>query len=271
MTENAIITLTSDFGLQDGYVGIIKGVIAQIAPSARIIDLNHQIAPQDLYAGRFVLLSAYQYFPNGTIHLAIIDPGVGSKRRGVGIRFAGGYLVGPDNGLFSGILSQSPAIKAVNLTNTAYWRTAHPSTTFHGRDIFAAVAAHLARGVPLEVLGEIINPDSLQQLAIAPPRLNQDKITGQIQYTDIFGNLISNIPDYLLSGKDWFVQLDQKIIPAKNTYSDVNQGEIVAFIGSHGGLEIAVNSGNAQKQLQLNTGDAIEVIINRQNVADPDQ
>jgi S-adenosylmethionine hydrolase len=178
---------------------------------------------------------------------------VGSKRRGVGIRFAGGYLVGPDNGLFSGILSQSPAISAVNLNNSSYWRTPNPSTTFHGRDIFAAV----------EMLGEIIDPDSLQQLAIAVPPIEEDKIGGQIQYIDIFGNLISNIPDYLLEGKNWSVQLGQKIIPAKNTYSDVPSGEIVAFIGSHGGLEIAVNSGSAQKQLHLNIGDAIEVRIDR--------
>jgi S-adenosylmethionine hydrolase len=271
MTENPLITLTTDFGLQDGYVGIIKGVIAGIAPHARMIDLNHQISPQNLYAGRFILLNAYQYFPQGTIHLAVIDPGVGGNRRGVAIRFAGGYLVGPDNGLFSGILSQYPALAAVNLNNPTYWRTAHPSTTFHGRDIFAAVAAHLAQGVPLEMLGEIIDPDSLQQLAIAPPVIGEDKITGQIQYIDIFGNLITNIPEYLLQGKKWSVQLVQKIIPAQNTYSDVPSGEIVAFIGSHGGLEIAINRGSAQKQLQLNNGDAIEVIINRQNVTALDQ
>ncbi|GCL45777.1 SAM hydrolase/SAM-dependent halogenase family protein [Microcystis aeruginosa] len=263
MTEQALITLTSDFGLQDGYVGMIKGVIAEIAPHARTIDLNHQISPQDLYAGRFILLNAYQYFPQGTIHLAVIDPGVGSKRRGVGIRFAGGYLVGPDNGLFSGILSQSPAISAVNLNNSSYWRTPNPSTTFHGRDIFAAVAAYLARGVPLEMLGEIIDPDSLQQLAIAIPQIEEDQIRGQIQYIDIFGNLISNIPDYLLEGKNWSVQLGPKIIPTKNTYSDVPSGEIVAFIGSHGGLEVAVNTGSAQRQLDLNIGDAIEVRIDR--------
>jgi S-adenosylmethionine hydrolase len=113
------------------------------------------------------------------------------------------------------------------------------------------------------MLGEIIDPDSLQQLAIAVPQIEEDKIRGQIQYIDIFGNLISNIPDYLLQGKNWSVQLGPKIIPAKNTYSDVPWGEIVAFIGSHGGLEIAVNSGSAQKQLHLNIGDAIEVRIDR--------
>ena len=147
MKEQALITLTSDFGLQDGYVGIIKGVIAGIAPHARTIDLNHQISPQDLYAGRFILLNAYQYFPQGTIHLAVIDPGVGSKRRGVGIRFAGGYLVGPDNGLFSGILSQSPAISAVNLNNSSYWRTPNPSTTFHGRG-FPSAEARVSVSIP---------------------------------------------------------------------------------------------------------------------------
>jgi S-adenosyl-L-methionine hydrolase (adenosine-forming) len=271
MTENTLITLTSDFGLQDGYVGIIKGVIAQITPSARTIDINHQISPQDIHAGRFILMNAYNYFPKGTIHLAVIDPGVGGKRRGVGIRFAAGYVVGPDNGLFSGILSQSPAISAVNLNNPAYWRTAHPSTTFHGRDIFAPVAAYLAQGVPLEMFGEIIDPSSLVQLAIAPPVIREDKIIGQIQYIDIFGNLITNISDHLLQGKNWFVQLGQKIIPAQNTYSDVPLGEIVAFIGSHGGLEIAVNSGNAQEQLRLNIGAPITVIINRQNVMALDQ
>ena len=258
MPKLQLITLLTDFGDRDVYVGVIKGVIASIAPHINTIDLSHQIPPQNLAAGRFALLSAYTYFPPKTIHVAVIDPGVGSQRRGVAIEFAQGFLVGADNGLFSGVLSQSPAIAAVELTNNQYWRTKKPSTTFHGRDIFAAVGAHLAQGVALKELGTAISVDSLVQLPIKQPTLKQETITGCIQYIDVFGNLITNIAAHHLFSHSRVV-VKQQSCDLKTTYSDGTKRELVALVGSHGYLEIAVNCGSAQQRLDVAVGEKVTV------------
>lgn len=251
-----MITLLTDFGLQDVYVGVMKGVITAIAPQIKIVDLTHQIPPQDLLSARFALLNAYSYFPAGTVHVAVVDPGVGSQRRGVAIQFPGGFLVGADNGLFSGVLSVVPAIAAVELNNPDYWRTNNPSTTFHGRDIFASVGAHLASGVDLKDLGTAIAVDSLVQLSIPEIIVQQDRIVGCVQYIDVFGNLITNIPsDYLSSNSKVFIK--QQLITFGNTYSDSKDGKLIALVGSHGYLEIAVNCGNAQEKLGLRVGEKV--------------
>lgn len=257
-----IVTLLTDFGLSDVYVGVMKGVIAQINPTLKVIDLTHDIPPQNLAAARFCLMNAVPYFPEKTIYIAVVDPGVGSSRRGVAIEFAGGFLVGPDNGIFSGVISQNPAISAVELTNSFYWRTASPSTTFHGRDIFAAVGAHLASGVPLMELGTVINPESLVELAVVECREKDGSIEGCIQYIDRFGNLITNIPGNLVIGKNWTVEIAGVNISGKKTYSDSPIGSLIALVGSHGWVEIAINNGNAQSQLQLNYGDQVKVLLN---------
>ncbi|MEB3308622.1 MAG: SAM-dependent chlorinase/fluorinase [Snowella sp.] len=256
------LTLTTDFGERDGYGGILKGVIAQINPQIPVIDLTHTIPPQNIAAGRFCLMNAYPYFPTGTVHLAVVDPGVGSHRRAIAVQLAEGYFVGPDNGLISGILSLSPAIHAVVLTNKNYWRVPQPSTTFHGRDIFAPVAAHLASGVPLANFGDSISIESLVSLPL--PRLTQtpEAIAGCIQYIDVFGNLITNIPQQALlekSQKIQFIHLGNHQIPWGQTYSDAPFGEAIALIGSHGWLEIAVNGGNAQQQLAVALGDSVQI------------
>jgi S-adenosylmethionine hydrolase len=256
-----VITLLTDFGLQDIYVGAMKGAIATINSSLKIIDLTHQIPHQNILAGRFCLMNAYSYFPQGTVHLAIVDPGVGSQRRGIAIQFRDGYLVGPDNGLFSGILELSPALAAVHLTYSQYWRTSHPSSTFHGRDIFAPVAAHLASGLPLKDLGELINPAHLVRLS--PPSFEKTStmIRGYIQYIDGFGNLITNIPSAVMNAlSDWQLIIKGAVIPSGQTYSDVSLGEAVALLGSHGWLEIAVRDGNAQTQLHLDWGEPIQLL-----------
>ena len=254
-----MITLLTDFGLQDVYVGVMKGVIAAVAPQVSIVDLTHQIPPQDLLSARFALLSAYSYFPAGTVHVAVVDPGVGSQRRGVAVQFAGGFLVGADNGLFSGVLSRTKAISAVELNNPDYWRTKSPSTTFHGRDIFAFVGAHLANGVDLKELGTAISVDSLVQLSILEIIVQKDRIVGCIQYIDVFGNLITNIPsNYISSNSQIFIK--QQLITLGKTYSDGKDGELIGLIGSHSYLEIAVNCGNAQKKLGVRVGE--EVFVN---------
>lgn len=257
MSEGNIITLLTDFGLQDGYVGMMKGSISQVVSNVNIIDLSHQIPPQNIAAGRFCLMNAYAYFPYGTIHIAVVDPGVGSHRRGVAIQFEGGYLVGPDNGVLSGVLSLSPAIIAVELTNPQYWRTPNPSATFHGRDIFAPVGGYLAKGIPIHKLGHLIDTASLIDLSLPSFQVTEGGIIGYIQYIDIFGNLVTNIPASVVKGKNGLVEVKERKIPQKMTYSEVELGELVALIGSHGWVEIAVNGGSAKAQLEVDLGENI--------------
>ena len=263
MLRHRLLTLLSDFGLSDVYVGVMKGAIAQVNSSLSVVDLTHQIPPQNVAAARFCLMNAYSYFPDGTVHVAVVDPGVGSTRRAIAVEFAAGFLVGPDNGLFSGVLNQSPAVAAVELTNPHYWRNPYPATTFHGRDIFAPVGAHLASGVPLQQLGRAIDPASLVQLAIPSYTPTDTGVAGCIQYIDRFGNLVTNIPGTYVQGKTWSVVVAGLTIPGCQTYSDSPIGHAIALIGSHGWVEIAVNGGNAQSQLQLNWGDKMQVVLDR--------
>lgn len=254
------LTLLTDFGLQDVYVGVMKGAIAQINPTLNIIDLTHQISPQNIAAGRFHLMNAYPYFPPGTVHVAVVDPGVGSERKAIAIQLQTGFLVGPDNGLFSGILDQHLAIAAVELTHSEYWRTAQPSATFHGRDIFAPVGAHLASGVPLDKLGNAIDLLSLKQLPLARYTKTEEAIAGTIQHIDHFGNLITNIPGSEVVSQSWSVAIGEITIPGKLTYTDAPTGSLLALIGSHGWVEIAVSGGSAQSQLRFDIGNPIQVI-----------
>ncbi|MBD2343169.1 SAM hydrolase/SAM-dependent halogenase family protein [Anabaena subtropica] len=259
-SNQQFLTLLSDFGDRDVYVAVMKGVIAQINPKLSVVDLTHQIPPQNIAAARFSLMNAYPYFPEGTVHIAVVDPGVGSKRRAIAVEFAQGFLVGPDNGTFSGVLAQTPAIAVVELTNSRYWRTPEPSKTFHGRDIFAPVAAHLASGVTLQQLGHEIDPASLVQMNLKNCTETKTGWFGCIQYIDHFGNLVSNIPGNYVQNKRWCVQVSGLMIPGCDTYSNVKAGEVVALVGSHGWVEIAINSGDAHSQLQLNLQDPLEVI-----------
>ena len=259
MVKNSIITLLTDFGDRDVYVGVMKGAIATINPQLSVIDLTHQIPPQNLLAARFALLNAYPYFPPQTVHVVVVDPGVGSHRRGIAIQLEQGYLVCPDNGICSGLLDAERVVTAVELTNAQYWRVANPSYTFHGRDIFAPVGAHLASGVLLSELGRTIAVDSLTRLDLPPVTIKPSKIAGCIQYIDRFGNLITDIPADLVRGKSWRVIIANITIDSGKTYSQVNLGENIAIVGSHGWIEIAVNGGNAQAQLNLTWQDPIQI------------
>ncbi|MDB9494011.1 SAM-dependent chlorinase/fluorinase [Spirulina major CS-329] len=249
-----MLTLLTDFGVQDGYVGILKGAIASIAPHCPVIDLTHQIPPQNIAAARFCLLNAYRYFPPGTVHVAVVDPGVGSDRRAVAIQIQEGWLVGPDNGLFSGVLQTSPPLAAVVLNHPHYWRTLHPSTTFHGRDIFAPVGAHLSLGVPLTELGDPIDPTGLITLPLPAVTADATGLQGTIQHIDHFGNLITTIPGERLRDRTWEIQFGDRTLPAAHSYSDQPWGSAIALIGSHGWVEITINGGNAQAQLQGKIG-----------------
>lgn len=258
-----MITLLSDFGYQDAYVAVMKGVIARIARDVSICDLTHVLPPQDISAARFNLMMAYPYFPAGTVHLAVVDPGVGSDRRAIALRCPSGFFVGPDNGLFSGVLQQESVLAAVTLNNPDYWLTPQPSHTFHGRDIFAPAAAHLARGVPISALGDRLNPASLTQLKLPPFTQSAHRCTGSLQYIDRFGNLISNIPAQAVPAQGWQAALE---VPSRSynlasikTYDEVPAGTLAALIGSHGWVEIACNRGSAAQVTGATVGAAVAV------------
>lgn len=260
-----LVTLLTDFGLSDVYVGVMKGVIAQINPQIQAIDLTHAIPPQDIAAARFHLMNAYPYFPKETVHIAVVDPGVGSQRRSIAVQLKSGYVVAPDNGLVSGIIHE--AVAAVELNHSQYWRSQTPSATFHGRDIFAPVGAHLANGVPLRTLGTEIDLDSIVRLPIPDVIETATELRGVIQAIDHFGNLITNIPgekvratfDTRDRDRIWNIRVNQTLYSGKRTYADAVIGEIIGLIGSHGWIELAMNRGNAQSFLKLKVGDAIAV------------
>lgn len=245
---------------------MMKGAIAHINPALHVIDLTHHIPPQDIAQARFVLMSAFPYFPAETVHVAVVDPGVGSDRRGVAVAIGSssddclGYLVAPDNGLLSGVLEQYPVWAAVELTQSDYWRSLQPSHTFHGRDIFAPVAAHLASGVPLLKFGPTIALETLYRLNLPPLSRDANRLQGCIQAIDHFGNLITNIPASEVAQGAWAIDMADVRLPSVRTYSDRPPGIPITLIGSHGWVEIAIVNGNAHQRFKLRVGDLVQVI-----------
>jgi S-adenosyl-L-methionine hydrolase (adenosine-forming) len=266
MPTPRLITLLSDFGLNDVYVGVMKGAIYQVNPALKIVDLTHEISPQNITAAQFSLINAYPYFPIGTVHIAVVDPGVGGTRRAIAIELTDGFLVGPDNGIFTSFVRQRSIVRAVELTNTQYWRAAEPSSTFHGRDIFAPVGAHLACEVPLEELGDPIDLSSLAELPIPASVKTANGYMGNIQHIDRFGNVITNIPGEVVRGKSWSVVVNRITIPGCRVYADVELSQPLALVGSHGWVEIAINGGDAHFQLRLNWTDAVKVILKEEDL-----
>lgn len=259
-----VITLTSDFGLQDHYVSAMKAVILGISPQARLIDISHDIPPQDIMAGAWVTRNSAFLFPPNTVHLVVVDPGVGTDRRAIVLKVGDQYFVGPDNGIFS-LLYAEFECKAFHLNNSKYWRETQ-SRTFHGRDIFAPVAAHLSNGVEPEKLGEEIK--DLVQYHWAVPIGDKDGLQGWIVHIDRFGNLVSNISEKLLEEKvgrrKVKVYIGNTIIDHMvNTFGDVEEGDPAAFIGSSGMLEIGVNKGNAAKLFGVYKGAQISLVIKK--------
>lgn len=253
------IVLLTDFGGQDHYVGVVKGVILGIAPQATIVDLSHCVPPYDLVAAQFLLTQSLPYFPAGTIYVVVIDPGVGGTRRPLALATQTACLVGPDNGVFTPLFPELQAV--IELRNPAYWRTPQPSQTFHGRDIFAPVAAHRHQGVPLEQLGEPVAPSTLVATPLAPPIPTPTGWQGQIQYIDHFGNLITTIPaKAMIPGRRQQVQFRDQRIPGGECYGDVPVGECVALVGSHGYVEIACHQGNAAQVFGAKIGEEVVVI-----------
>lgn len=249
-----VITLLSDFGLQDHYVAVMKGVILEICPCARLIDISHLVAPGDVRSAAFLLYASHRYFPQGTIHLAVVDPGVGTERRAVAIRVGASYFVGPDNGLFSLVVNKETDWEARSLENATLRR--HPvSNTFHGRDIFAPAAAHLAAGVPFDMLGP---PCDLLSVSREKPVVTKDSVQGEVIHIDRFGNALTNVALEILEkmapAEKWAVLAGGSTLSIRKTYGEAKTGEALALAGSTGFVEIAVNGGSAASQLQLHTG-----------------
>ncbi len=260
-----IITLLTDFGLKDEYVGLVKGVILSINPEARIIDISHDIDPQDVLQAAYMIKASYPYFPKGTVHVVVVDPGVGGKRSIVAVNINGHTFIAPDNGVLSLLLEEGNIESAVAVENRAYFLSS-VSSTFHGRDIFSPVAAHVSRGLPVQRLGRIIKPADLVRRGIKKPGIkNGNIITGVVIAVDRFGNLLTNIDKDLLPLKKRAVitfQLNgRKFSGLSDTYESVKKEKPLAIIGSRGYLEISVNCGNAAVFFDAAKGDTIEVVI----------
>ena len=259
-----VITLTTDFGSGDHEAGVLKGVIWQIAPDVKIADLSHDIAPHDIFEAGILLWRAVPYFPDGTIHVVVVDPGVGTSRRGIAARFGSQYFVGPDNGLVSMILEKSEEngeiIEFVHLDQPQYWMP-EVTNVFHGRDVFAPVAAHLAEGIPMNLLGSpIINPIRLN--IPKPTRTTQGWI-GLVIHIDHFGNLSTNFQAFHFSQQKevMIIIKGEKIAGLVSTFGNSRPGTLVAVLDSSGLLAISVVNGNASEFLQASVGDKIEVIF----------
>jgi len=251
------ITLLTDFGLLDNYVGIMKGVILSINPHVALIDLTHNVPPQDVWTAAYLLSTAHPYFPAGTIHVAVVDPGVGTSRRAIAVETERAFFVAPDNGLLTPVLKEENVHRIVALTEPRYWLPA-PSATFHGRDIFAPVAAHISRGVPLEEMGTPIDEPVLLDWPY-PHKRPDGSIVGHVLHIDRFGNIITDIRRENLDG-DVVVEIAGRCIQGlKRTFAEVEVGEPLAYIGSTGRLEIAIRQGNAASAFGIRRGDEILV------------
>jgi S-adenosyl-L-methionine hydrolase (adenosine-forming) len=258
-TVARVVTLTSDFGLKDPYVGEMKGVILGIAPNTVIVDVTHGVEKFNVRMGAFMLASATPYFPTGTIHIAVVDPSVGTSRRPIVVRTEHNFFIGPDNGLLT-LAAEAEDIKSIYEITTRRLMLFHVSNTFHGRDVFAPIAAHLANGVPLEEVGrpvtEIVKPD------FAKVTHTKEAVTGEVLHIDDFGNIITNIRHRDLTElREATVEAefsDHKLqLKMSKAYAEAKPNEPLALIGSHNYLEIALNKGDAAAKYHTKPGDKV--------------
>jgi S-adenosyl-L-methionine hydrolase (adenosine-forming) len=241
-----IITLTTDFGTVDGYVGEMKGVLLSGAPDAEIVDITHDIPPQDVERARLTLARVWRRFPPGTIHVVVVDPGVGSSRDAIAVSSDGYYLVGPDNGVLS------PALLAASARVVSLAVSQHASPTFHGRDVFAPAAAALARGESLDALGlQAMNP--VVRRTPEPTRRGDGAIEGEVIFVDRFGNAVTN----LVGVRGGTIEVGTLTIDLRRTYAEVEAGRLLALVGSTGLIEIAVRDGDAARLLGLSRGSVV--------------
>ena len=264
MRPRPTVTLTTDFGWRDPYVAAMKGVLLRGCPDVRIIDLSHEIAARDVMEGALFLAAALPCFPAGTVHLAVIDPGVGTARRPIAAAAAGQTVVCPDNGLLTLFARAHPLDEAREIVapRPPHATLVEVSATFHGRDVFAPAAARLACGEALSALGPALDAPEIVALDVPRPRRDGVAIRGEVIHVDRFGNAISNI-DRATLGETAVTEVragGRALGGLRRTYGDANEGEPLALFGSGGWLEIAVNGGSASAQLGLGRGDVIEVV-----------
>ncbi|HEY7341676.1 MAG TPA: SAM-dependent chlorinase/fluorinase [Ktedonobacterales bacterium] len=262
MATVPLIALLTDFGASDGYPGVMKGVILGIAPATPLVDLTHEIAPQDVRAGAWVLHTAWRYFPEGSVFLCVVDPGVGSARRPIALMVGERVFIGPDNGLFSYILDEHADARAVTIANPRYF-AALPSDTFHGRDIFAPAAAWLATGIPFEELGPALATESLVRLELPQPTWLGDTLIAHCTHIDHFGNILSNVEGALaraiLNNPEVRVSIAGHSITAHaRTFAEGPEADVFLYLDSSGYLALARRNGSAQVALALSTASIYE-------------
>lgn len=263
-----VVAFMTDFGLGDGDVGVMKGVVLGITPEAQIVDITHDVAPQNVASGAWILAASYRYFPKGTVFVCVVDPGVGSTRRPIAVRAGDWVFVGPDNGLFSYVLAEQTFHEAVTLANPTY-RLPQISSTFHGRDIFAPAGAHLAGGVALAEFGERLELADLVRIDPALAARQGERIEAAVLHIDNFGNIITNIPLSLVPDlfsssavELRFPTLNQAVAERRRFFADVAESdgqEARPFIygDSSGYVGIAIRNGNAARTLHVSYGEKI--------------
>jgi S-adenosylmethionine hydrolase len=261
MVARPIITLLTDFGWGDGHIGAMKGVILDINPDCCIIDLAHQVTPHDVMGTAFVLGQTYSFYPSGTIHLVVVDPGVGSSRKPLVLKTRDYLFVGPDNGCFTLVLRQEQNVQAYELAEQRF-RLPRVSQTFHGRDIFAPAAAHLSLHIAPEEMGPAVDISDLTRLSIPEPLLDGEGLLGEVIRVDSFGNLITNISQQDLEGfvPDGLIEIEirgERIKGLKRSYEEGKAGEIIALWGSAGLLEIAFKERNLYRELGWGRGEKV--------------
>ncbi len=259
-----IITLLTDFGTTDEYVGVMKGAILSVNPSATIVDITHHVDPQDLIEATYLLLASYPHFPKGTVHVIVVDPGVGTDRAIVAVNVNGHMLIAPDNGILTLVLENQDVDSVIRLENAAYFM-APVSQTFHGRDIFAPVAAHVAKGLDSNKLGTLMDPEDLVRLDVHKPYLSKaGELVGSIISIDRFGNLITNIASKEIESfcekATPCIQIGRnRMAGLSQAYEGAAPHRPLAIIGSRGYLEIAVNCGSAEDFFDGEKGDIVKV------------
>ncbi len=257
----SIITLLTDFGWGDGHIGAMKGVILRINPDCRIIDLAHQVTSHDVMGTAFVLGQTYSFYPSGTIHLVVVDPGVGGVRKPLVIKTRDYLFVGPDNGCFTLVLKQEQEVRAYELVEQRF-RLPRVSQTFHGRDIFAPAAAHLSRHIAPEEMGPAVDGAGLTRLAIPEPLLDGEGLLGEVIRVDSFGNLITNISQEYLGvfALDSLIEIEikgERIKGLKQSYEEGKEGEVICLWGSAGLLEIALKERNLHREHGWGRGEKV--------------
>ncbi len=262
-----IVTLTTDFGTKDSFAGSIKGVLLKLNPQAQIVDISHEIGPQDVWEAAFTLKTAYRYFPKGTIHLAVVDPGVGSGRRPIIVVTESYYFVGPDNGIFSLVLQEAERMRVLHITASHYYLP-DAGPTFHARDIFAPVAAWLTKGIPSGNFGEEI--EDYVKLNVPVPKQTVNGVDGHVIHIDRFGNAITNIR--LSDIRKLVPEVDDSLPVSVNIvgreikglrkfYAEAAPGEPAAIINSSGYLEVFLFKQNARTALSIKRGEAVNLVL----------